>query len=227
MSDIILAGLIKWSDLQDWIEPSPLDADLGKLTLIAEGIVSEVEDHINGKIQGVSAEVVVLDGGKSYLTVPHLNISKVSVWEDIGREFDSSHLLDSSKYQVYTSRGVLRIGSPKGEHVGGIAWMDRYFSDFYWDDYWSDRFFEGRRQFLGGRLVIKVQYDGGWNQDTVPGNLKLALMTQIGYRYRRRKDPGLSTVTYTDGSIVKMAEVKQWLPEVGAVLQKYKRVSLI
>jgi hypothetical protein len=111
--------------------------------------------------------------------------------------------------------------------MGGIAWMDKFFSDYYWDDFWFDKYFEGRREFLHGRLVIKSQYNGGWDQDTVESGLKLALITQIGYRYRRRKDPGLSTVSYPDGSVTKMMNIDQWLPEVKASLNKYKRISLI
>lgn len=226
MSDIIIAGIIKYSDLQDWIEPSPLTTDLGKLTLITEGVVSEVEEYMDAKIQGVADEVAYLDGGKSYLSLPHLNISDVSVWEDLSRIFDSSTLVDPTKYQVYTERGILRIGKAKNKSMGGLAWMDRYFSDYYWDDYFFDRFFEGRREFLRGRQVIKVQYDGGYDSDTILKSLKMALITEIGFRYRRRKDSGLSTVTYPDGSIVKMAEVKQFLPQLQAVLDKYKRMSI-
>jgi hypothetical protein len=227
MSEVIIAGVIKWSDLQNWIEPSPLDTDLGKLTLIGEGVVSDAEDYIHGKIKKVTDEVTYLDGGKTYLTLPHLNVSSISIWEDIDRTFGSSTLLDPTKYQVYGPRGILRIGKPKHPGMGGIAWMDKFFSDYYWDDFWFDKYFEGRREFLHGRLVIKSQYNGGWDQDTVESGLKLALITQIGYRYRRRKDPGLSTVSYPDGSVTKMMNIDQWLPEVKASLNKYKRISLI
>jgi len=211
-------SLILLEDAKDELDMPDDDASSDKkLQHYIDGMISEAEGYMDAKIEGVTDEVAYFDGGKSYLMLPHLNISNVSVWEDLSRTFDSSTLIDPSEYQVYTERGILRIGNPKDIGSGGIAWMDRY---------WDDTFFEGCRAFLRGRLVIKVKYDGGYDSDTINGSLKMALLKQISYRFRRRKDLGLSTVTYPDGSISKMADIKQFLLEVQAVLDKFKRISI-
>jgi hypothetical protein len=81
-------------------------------------------------------------------------------------------------------------------------------------------------KFLSGNQVIKVKYDGGYSILTIPPNLKQrGLVKQIAYEFRRRKDIGLSSVTYPDGSISKFS-ITEWLPDVLSVLGKFKRIFL-
>lgn len=77
-------------------------------------------------------------------------------------------------------------------------------------------------EFTSGLKVIKATYTGGYDEDDIPEPVRNKLIKQMMYEFRRRKDPGLSSVTYPDGSINKY-EIKEWLPDVKKVLMRKKR----
>ena len=188
-------SLITLTDVKTQLELLPAVVDYDAfLTELIDDVVAEAESYLDLKLQVITSEVINLDGGESYLYLPHANISGVSVWEDSERIFSSLNLLvEDTDYIIYQERGRLkRIGAS---------------------------------HFLKGNKVVRVQYDGGYGSTALPKALKRALIKQVAYTFRRRKDLGLMSVTYPDGSISKMS-MDEWLPDVEAVLNRFKRIAL-
>jgi len=80
-------------------------------------------------------------------------------------------------------------------------------------------------RFISGRQVIKAKYTGGYTNITLPRDLKRALIMQTAYRWRRRKDPGLSAVSFPDGTVNKFNN-NEWLDPVKRVLERHGRIFL-
>ena len=55
--------------------------------------------------------------------------------------------------------------------------------------------------------------------------LQRQLCKQAAYEFRRRKDPGLSSITYPDGSINKFS-VNEWLPAVKQALDRHASLNI-
>jgi hypothetical protein len=79
--------------------------------------------------------------------------------------------------------------------------------------------------FPGGPKRVRITYQGGYGEDALPAALRSKLLKQIGYEYRRRKDPGLSSVTSPDGTVHKFA-TGAWLPDVEEELSLRRRFYL-
>lgn len=77
-------------------------------------------------------------------------------------------------------------------------------------------------EFTNGLRIIHATYTGGYDEDAIPEPIRRKLIKQMEYEYRRRKDPGLSSVTYPDGSVNKYS-INEWLPDVESVLKRRKR----
>jgi len=219
-------------------------------------MVKEAEKEIELKLDPVTSEVVYLDGDRNWLYVPHANISDISVWEDLKRVFAAANLLGSDHYTVGQERGVIKLHRPsqyylrkgvekyrlygifKVQYNGGyslpsvvVGTDTKFYSCIVphvaansnkpitganYTAYWSQEGVDGASWLLGANYVITA----------LPEDLKRALIKQITYAFRRRKDLGLMSVTSPDGIISKMS-VDEWLPDVKKVLEnKYKRYSL-
>ena len=81
------------------------------------------------------------------------------------------------------------------------------------------------RKFRKGNRNVKVAYTGGYDEDVIPVALRSKLLKQITYEFRRRRDPGLSSVSFPDGSVNKFA-IGEWLPDVEKTLERLRRIAL-
>jgi len=84
-----------------------------------------------------------------------------------------------------------------------------------------------------GYKALKVTYTGGYDAfyegegsppegyNPVPDDLEMAARTQVAYDFNRRKDVGLESVSFPDGSIQKVNS-GEFLPSVKAVLDRYR-----
>ena len=76
--------------------------------------------------------------------------------------------------------------------------------------------------FTSGYRIIKAVYNAGFGEDDYPMDLRSALIKQITHEFRRRKDSGLTSVSYQDGSVQKF-KIDEWLSDVQKILNKKKR----
>jgi len=76
-----------------------------------------------------------------------------------------------------------------------------------------------------GNRIIRVTYDGGWSEDALPSSLRMKLVKQVGWEFRRRKDPGLQSVTFPDGSVNKF-DLGEWLADVEVELNRRRRLII-
>jgi len=72
-----------------------------------------------------------------------------------------------------------------------------------------------------GPKTLKVTYTGGYAADAIPADLEMAVRSQVAYDFNRRKDIGLESVSFPDGSIQKVNS-GEFLPSVLAVLKRYR-----
>jgi hypothetical protein len=82
-------------------------------------------------------------------------------------------------------------------------------------------------RFKSGETVkgmgnVRFTYSGGYGDTEIPAPLRRKLLRQVEYEFRRRRDPGLMTVGFPDGSVSKF-ETGEWLPDVEKELMRRKR----
>jgi len=80
-------------------------------------------------------------------------------------------------------------------------------------------------EFTEAPRVIKAVYNAGYGIGSYPDDIRTALTKQVIHDFRRRKDTGLSSLSYPDGSVSKVT-VDEWLPDVQKILNKKKRYHL-
>ena len=83
-----------------------------------------------------------------------------------------------------------------------------------------------------GAKSLRVTYTGGYDPapgeaeeppegyTPIPADLEGAICRQVVYEWRRRNDPGLSSVSLPDGTINKM-QVDEWLDDVEKTLRRW------
>ena len=57
-------------------------------------------------------------------------------------------------------------------------------------------------------------------QATMPAELLRPLAKQVSYEFRRKKDPGLQSTSFPDGSVNKFSD-DEWLPDVLGAIQRH------
>ena len=171
----------------------------GLLEDIIAGVLAEADDYMGVSYQAVAGAIAYFDGGKSTVYLPHVNVSEVSVEVD-------GVALSSDEFVVYPEAGKIfaKTGSISGFPTA--------------TDYAPGRFSAGQRN-------VKVTYSGGYEEDDYPPWLKRKLLKQVAYEFRRRNDPGLSAVSYPDGTVSKFA-IDEWLGDVEAVLSRKRRIFI-
>jgi hypothetical protein len=181
---------------------SPVDASGnfdGLLEDIIAGILAEADEFMGVSYQEVTDQEDLLDGGVKTLYLSHVNVSYPVVEVD-------GVVLPADNYTFYPEAGRIRVkessfsGFPSDSHHPGSG-------------------------FAPGQRNVKVTYDGGYPEDEYPASLRRKLLKQVSYEFRRRNDPGLSVVSYPDGSVQKFA-IGEWLPDVEAELLRRRRIFL-
>lgn len=69
---------------------------------------------------------------------------------------------------------------------------------------------------------ISITWTGGYASDAVPDDLQYAVMLQVAFMFRRRKDLGVSSISLPDGSM-SVNNPADLLPEVKHILRSYKK----
>ncbi|MBU4232367.1 MAG: phage head-tail connector protein [Proteobacteria bacterium] len=140
------------------------------------------------------------DGGGRYLYLRGLPVvgSISSIYGSDTWEWSSGDLIDAGEYYLHASGMV-------GYRYG--AWPY-------------------------GPKALKVTYTGGYfvfdagpkppeGYNPPPDGLEMAARTQVAYDFNRRKDVGLESVSFPDGTIQKVSS-GEFLPSVKAVLNRYR-----
>lgn len=73
--------------------------------------------------------------------------------------------------------------------------------------------------FSKGKQNIKIIYTAGYS--TVPEDLKVACMTEVSRKFKRRREAGVESITKEDGTT--SYSLVNFLPEVKSVLDRYKK----
>lgn len=142
------------------------------------------------------------DGGGRYLYLPELPVQSIAeVLYSVEWDWDGATVYGPSDYALL---------SPKAGMLG-----------FRWG-YWPD-----------GANALRVKSTGGYDPAPadpdnmpegyvpIPADLEGAICQQVVYEWRRRNDPGISSVSLPDGTINKM-QVDEWLEAVKQTLLRYR-----
>jgi hypothetical protein len=171
----------------------------GLLEDILAGILAEADEFMGVAYQEVEDQEDWFDGGVRTLYLSHVNVSAVVVEVD-------GVILTSDQFTVYPEAGKIRYGL---NVLSGFATAS-----------------EGSGgKFSAGQRNVKVTYDGGYAEASYPASLRRKLLKQVSYEFRRRNDPGLTAVSYPEGSVQKYT-IAEWLSDVEAELLRRRRIIL-
>jgi hypothetical protein len=172
-----------------------------------DGLVEEMIDAVSARAAAYcnrdfekKERVEYHDGGGQYLYLKGLPVVSIaSIQGSDTWEWDAGTLIPTGDYQLLSAGMV-------GYRYGVWPYGPRALKVTYTGGY--DVFFEG-----------EGSPPEGYNPP--PNDLEMAVRTQVAYDFRRRKDIGLESVSFPDGSIQKMAS-GEFLRAVKDVLDRYR-----
>lgn len=169
------------------------------LALLMDSIGTIFDDYCNRSFQANQfTEFHGASGNFLYLRNNPIR-EIVSIYADIDYEFDADTLLETDDYELL------------GEGEEGVIYS---------------KYVEGLPP-----KSIKVTYEGGYDpidfegDYPIPADLKMAFIRQVQNDFKRRRDLGMLTVTFKDGSITK-PNVNELLPQVQATLDRYRWINI-
>ena len=139
------------------------------------------------------------DGGGQYLYLKGLPVASItSIYGSDTWEWEAGNLIPAGDYQLLSAGMVAyRYGAwPYGPKALKVTYTGGY-----------DAFYTGATP------------PEGYNPP--PDDLEMAARSQVAYDFNRRKDVGLESVSFPDGSIQKVNS-GEFLPSVKAVLNRYR-----
>jgi hypothetical protein len=83
-------------------------------------------------------------------------------------------------------------------------------------------------RYITGVIKAAIDYlddENYTSQANLPSNLEHRLCQQIAYEFRRRKDPGLSSVSVGEGTVQKYV-IDEWLPAVQDALDRLMEITI-
>jgi hypothetical protein len=172
---------------------SPIGTDFDSLieSIIIPSVSQMIEKYCS-RTFGEATYVEYHDGGGDFVFVKNPPIVSItSIYEDDEWEWDSTHLVPATDYVSF----ITSIGYKSGKWPYAVR-------------------------------SIKITYIGGYvytasaGHTTLPDDIKYAALLQVAYSFKRRKDVGLQSVSYPDGSIQKF-DVGPLLGEVKGYLAPY------
>jgi hypothetical protein len=148
------------------------------------------------------------DGGGQYLYLKGLPVESItSVYGSDTWEWATSNLIPSTDYQLLTAGmlgyryGVWSYG-PKALKVTYVGGYDPFYG-------------------VGSTSPDDEDEDPLTIYTPIPDDLEMAVRSQVAYDFNRRKDIGLESISFPDGSIQKVTS-GEFLPSVKAVLNRYR-----
>ena len=171
----------------------------GLITELIGAVSERCASYCNRDFENKS-RVEYHDGGGRYLYLRGLPVvgSITSIYGSDTWEWASGDLIDADDYFLHASGMVgYRYGAwPYGPKALKVTYTGGYFA-----------FYSGDKP------------PEGYNPP--PDGLEMAARTQVAYDFNRRKDVGLESVSFPDGSIQKVNS-GEFLPSVKAVLNRYR-----
>lgn len=148
-------------------------------------------------------------GSGQYIYLLETPVRQVNnIWVDVDAEFNEEDKLQPTDYVVFPDGQIWSLLFPFNTSLA----LSEYGATF-------------------SAKNIKIEYEGGYDDVgmsgdyPIPGDLKLAFIRQVQYDIKRRKDIGLTSVTFKDGTIQKQ-HLADLLPQVSATLDYYRHLNI-